>query len=263
MSTRQRPLQAVFFDWAGTTIDHGSCAPTRVFVEIFRRRGIDITIAEARGPMGRAKHEHIAAVAALPRVSALWQQRYGRTATADDVQAMYDDFLPLQKETLAHGSDVLPGIPIAIATLRQWGLKIGSTTGYTRELMAIVAPIAAYQGYVPDALVCSDDVALGRPSPLMNARCAELLGVALDATLIVDDTPVGIDAGLQAGALTVAVTRTGNSLGLSLDEVAALPADELNARLATIEAEFRRMGAHYVLPTVADLPPLVQQLQNG
>jgi phosphonoacetaldehyde hydrolase len=195
MTKIQLPLQAVLLDWAGTTVDHGSCAPTRVFVEIFRRRGIDITVAEARGPMGRAKHEHIAAVASLPRVSALWQQRYGHAPTAADVQAMYDDFLPLQKETLEHGSDVIPGIPEAINTLRQWGLKIGSSTGYTRELMEVVAPIAARQGYAPDALVCSDDVTEGRPSPMMNQRCAELLGVSLHSVLVVDDTPVGIEAG--------------------------------------------------------------------
>ena len=67
MSTR--PIKAVLLDWAGTTVDYGSRAPTQVFVEIFRRRGVEITIAEARGPMGRAKHEHIAMVAALPRVT--------------------------------------------------------------------------------------------------------------------------------------------------------------------------------------------------
>ncbi|MGV2339672.1 MAG UNVERIFIED_CONTAM: hypothetical protein LVR18_38635 [Planctomycetaceae bacterium] len=59
-------IQAVVFDWAGTTVDHGSRAPAAVFQEIFRRRGVEITAAEARGPMGRAKHEHIAIVACAP-----------------------------------------------------------------------------------------------------------------------------------------------------------------------------------------------------
>src|SRR5262245_31865133 len=103
-------LNAVLLDWAGTTVDYGSRAPTRVFMEIFRRRGVEITAAEARGPMGRAKLDHIALVAALPRVTAAWKARHGREPIERDVRAMYEDFLPLQKETLAAGSHVIPGV---------------------------------------------------------------------------------------------------------------------------------------------------------
>lgn len=250
-------VKAVILDWAGTTIDFGSRAPTQVFLEIFKRRGIEITVAEARGPMGRAKRDHIAAVTYLPRVAAEWRQRYDRSPEDADVQAMYEDFLPLQKETLARGSDVIPGIPQAIAALRARGLKIGSTTGYTRTLMEVVAPLAARGGYTPDVLVCSDDGPAGRPDPWMNRRAAELLGLEpSDPILVVDDTVVGIEAGLNAGALTLAVTQTGNALGLSAEEVAALPEAELQSQLAKIEQEFRALGAHFVLPSVAQLPTL-------
>ena len=66
-------FQAVIFDWAGTTVDYGSRAPTQAFIEIFRRRGIEITEPEARGPMGLTKRDHIAAIAALPRVARIWR----------------------------------------------------------------------------------------------------------------------------------------------------------------------------------------------
>jgi phosphonoacetaldehyde hydrolase len=45
-----KEVQAVIFDWAGTTVDYGCFAPVQAFVEIFRIRGIDITIKEAREP---------------------------------------------------------------------------------------------------------------------------------------------------------------------------------------------------------------------
>ncbi len=45
-------LKAVVFDWAGTVIDFGSFAPMGVFVEAFSRFGIEVSIAEAREPMG-------------------------------------------------------------------------------------------------------------------------------------------------------------------------------------------------------------------
>jgi len=249
------PFKAVIFDWAGTTVDYGSRAPLQVFVEIFHRRGIEITVDEARGPMGRAKRDHIATIAALPRVAALWRGLYGREPVERDVQAMYDEFLPLQKETLSRsGSEVIPGVPQAVAELRRRGLRIGSTTGYTRELMDVVAPLAARGGFSPDVIVCSDDVSAGRPAPWMNFRAAEQLGVyPMHSVVVVDDTPVGIAAGRNAGAFTVAVSETGNALGLSLSEVAALSSGELQIRLTEIERQFQAARAHFVTRSVADL----------
>lgn len=254
-------IKAVLLDWAGTTVDYGSRAPTEVFVEIFRRRGVDVTVEEARGPMGRAKHEHIAMVAHLPRVSALWEQQHGSPPTAADVLAMYHDFLPLQKQILEKGSNVIPGIPAAIDELRRLGIRIGSTTGYTRELMDVVVPIAAAQGYEPEVIVCSDEVTAGRPAPWMNLRAAELLNTYPFSNIaIVDDTPVGIEAGKRAGMITIAVSLTGNALALSEEEVGILPATELEQRLKKIETEFLTAGADYVIPSVAELPKLIGRM---
>jgi phosphonoacetaldehyde hydrolase len=262
MQTGRSELKAVIFDWAGTVVDYGSRAPTEVLIEVFRHREIEITSAEARGPMGSAKRDHIAAVAALPRVMAQWRKRFGRAPADGDVQAIYEEFLPLQKITLARkGSEVIPGVPEAVAKLRRLGLKIGTTTGYTRELMSVVSPIAARGGFSPDVIVCSDEVPAGRPAPWMNMRAAEQLGVyPMSTVVVVDDTPVGIQAGRNAGALTVAVSQTGNALGLSLAEVAALHSDELQARLSEIECRFLADGAHLVLRSVAELPERLEEL---
>ncbi len=254
-------IQAVLLDWAGTTVDYGSRAPTQVFVEIFRQRGVEITVDEARGPMGRAKHEHIAMVAALPRVTELWRQKHGAAPNAMDVKAMYEDFLPMQKEILAHGSSVIPGIPQAIDELRRQGIRIGSTTGYTRALMEIVIPIAAAEGYSPDVTVCSDEVSSGRPAPWMNTRAAELLGAfTFSQIVVVDDTPVGIEAAKNGGMIAVAVSLTGNSLGLSEAEVRQLPGSELQQRLLKISVDFREAGADYVIQSVAELPALLGRM---
>lgn len=252
-------LGAILLDWAGTTIDHGSLAPARVFVEIFRRFGIEVTDAEARGPMGKAKREHIASVLFLPRVAELWKQKKGQLPNDHDVQQLYDDFLPLQKSVLAQSSQVIEGVPEAIDWCRSRGLKIGSTTGYTRDLMAVVMPIASAGGYRPDVMFCSDDVPTGRPAPWLNFRAAEALGVyPMNRVLIVDDTPLGIRAGRNAGCWTVAVSLTGNSMGLSQKEVEALDPAARKQRLAQIEKEFLEAGAHHVLASVAELPRLLR-----
>lgn len=251
-------LQAVVLDWAGTTVDFGSCAPAQVFVAIFQQRGVKITDAESREPMGRAKREHIAAIAAMPRVAEQWAKQHGALPDDRDVQLMYDEFLPLQKEALRNGSDVIPGIAAAIEDCRRRGLKIGSSTGYTRELMSVVAPLAEQGGYRPDAIVCSDDVPAGRPAPWMNFRAAELLGTyPMSGVLVVDDTAVGIQAGAHAGCPTVAIVETGNAMGLTLEQLDALEADERQRRRVDIESMFRDAGADYVLPSVAGLPDLL------
>ncbi|MFO0820660.1 MAG: phosphonoacetaldehyde hydrolase [Pirellulales bacterium] len=256
-------VRAVILDWAGTTIDFGSRAPAAVFVEVFRRRGVEIRIAEARGPMGLAKRDHIAAITALPRVNECWRALHGQSPDDAAIEAMYRDFLPLQKATLANHVDVIPGAIDALDECRRQGIAIGSTTGYTRELMEVVMPLAERNGYRPDATVCSDDVRAGRPAPWMNFRAAELLAVyPMNSVIVVDDTLVGIDAGLHAGCWTVAVVESGNAFGLSPEQLASLSPSERSERWETAESEFRARGAHFVIPSVAALPDVVRQIQS-
>jgi phosphonoacetaldehyde hydrolase len=256
-------LRAVLFDWAGTTIDYGSRAPTEAFVEIFRRRGVDITTAEARGPMGMAKRDHLAAISRLPRVATVWRQRYGIPPAEADVNDMYHTFVPLQKEILAREVEVIPGVPEAIAECRRRGLKIGSTTGYSRELMEVVIPSATRGGFAPDVIVCADEVRAGRPAPWLNFRAAEQLDVyPMNTIVVVDDTPVGIEAGLNAGAWTVAVSETGNALGASRAERDAMEPRALQTQLETITRTFLQMGAHFVIPSAGGLPGVLDQIAH-
>lgn len=261
MSRVSERFDAIVFDWAGTTVDFGSRAPLEVFLEVFRRRGIDLTTAEVRGPMGLAKDHHIAALLELPRVREVWQGRHGGRPTAADTAAIYEEFLPLQTEILRDRTALIPGVREAIARLRELGLKIGATTGYARSLMNVVEPLAAAAGYAPEVNVCADEVEHGRPAPDMNRRVLEQLGVVDPRRAIaVDDTPLGIEAGKAIGMLTIAVTMTGNSLGLDAAEVAALPPAELARKLGVIAEEFRAAGADHSVRSVAEIPALLEKL---
>lgn len=257
-------IQAAIFDWAGTTIDYGSLAPMRVFVEIFKRRGVEIAIEEARGPMGRAKHEHIAEVCRVPRVAAKWREVHGREPDENDVRTMYDEFLPLQKSVLGDGWELIPGVIQTMANLRSRGIRIGSTTGYTRALMEVVAPRAARLGYAPDCLVCADDVTAGRPAPWMNFRAAELLAIYPPSAIVaVDDTPVGIEAARNSGMWAVGVARTGNEFGLAETDADALEEsnpEEFEIRLERAADTLRNAGAHFVIDGVAGLPTLLDTI---
>lgn len=257
-------IQAVVLDWAGTTVDYGSRAPAFVFQEIFRQRGVPITVAQAREPMGKAKRDHIHTIASMPEIAAAWREKHGSDWTEADIDQMYADFLPLQKSVLADYSQVIPGVVDMARQLQESGIKIGSSTGYTRELMDdVVIPAAKQQGYAPDCALGAEDAPIGRPAPFMLHDIARRFKVFPMWRIVkVDDTPVGIEAGRNAGCWTVGVTETGNCVGLSQEEFANLTESERTDRLADAERRLREAGAHAIVRSTADLIPVLEEFDN-
>jgi phosphonoacetaldehyde hydrolase len=248
----------VIFDWAGTMVDFGCCAPIAAFVEAFRRRGVALEAAAARADMGVAKADHVRALLARPEVAAAWEAAQGRAPGEADVGPLMEDLGPLMREAAATASQLIPGAAEAVRALRARGLKIASSTGYTREMMAPVLARAADQGYAPDHVVCADETPQGRPSPLMIYKaCAELGVWPLSRVVKVDDAEAGIAEGRAAGCFTVGVAASGNSIGLSLEAFAALGPGERLARLAKARSALMAAGADRVIDTVADLPQAI------
>ncbi|MBR0558726.1 phosphonoacetaldehyde hydrolase [Neokomagataea anthophila] len=253
-------FDAVIFDWAGTLIDFGSLAPMQAFVESFSRFNVDITIAEARIPMGMAKRPHIAALLAQPRIQTAWTQTHGAPPTDADIDAVYNDFIPRNIASAASHSTPIPGATHCLQTLREHGLKIGSTTGYTRSIMNAVLPIAAQQGVTVDHLVCAEETPSGRPSPLMLWHNLIALNIwPAQRVVKVDDTPVGIAEGLNAGTWTVGVALSGNAFGHSEADIATMSAQDFATKRQAAYDTLREAGAHCVIDTIADLPTALSQ----
>ena len=263
MNQQCQYLKAIVFDWAGTTIDHGSRAPAMVFQEIFRRRGVEITIQQAREPMGMAKRDHIAAIGAMPDVATAWESTHGRTFADEEIDLMYAEFLPLQKETLRDHCQLIHGASKAVEQCRRLGLKIGSSTGYTRELMEVVSQAAREQGYQPDCVLCAEDAPRGRPAPFLLHEAAKRMDVYPMWSIVkVDDTPVGIEAGRNAGCWTIGITRTGNGVGLSATEIDNLPPTEVQRVCDLAADQLNRAGAHFTVESVADVPELLMTIEQ-
>ena len=215
-------LKAVIFDWAGTVIDYGSLAPMGAFVETFAEFGVIISVEEARGPMGMAKRPHVAAIMRLPRIVKAWAGQHGHEPTEADIDAVYTAFVPRNISVAARYATLIPGAADVVAELKGMGIKIGSSTGYTREIMAEILPVAAQQKFEPDSLVCTGDTPDGRPTPFMLYKTLLDLKVWPAWSVIkVDDTEVGIAEGINGGAWTVGVSVSGNCFGLSHEDAAA------------------------------------------
>ena len=256
-------LKAAVFDWAGTVIDHGSQAPMGVFVKTFKQFGVDITVAEARGPMGMAKRDHIKTLMAVPRIAAAWEKAQGAAPDEAAIDRVYEVFVPMNVEAVTDYCTMIEGAVPAINRMRARGMKIGSTTGYTRSIMAKVLPLAAAQGYEPDNLVCAGDLSEARPSAMMMYRTFLDLGVWPAHTVVkVDDTGVGIGEGLNAGCWTVGVAVSGNAFGLNPAETAALTPAEFATLRDAAYADLRRSGAHYVIDSVANIDAVLDDIDG-
>jgi phosphonoacetaldehyde hydrolase len=255
-------LQAVILDWAGTTVDHGSLAPIRVLQKIFADRGIEVSDQEVRHDMGVLKKDHIRALLRLARIAGQWERCYQRAPGESEVESLFADFVPRQMECLAEYSTVIPGVSHAVERLRNRGLKIGSTTGYTRPLLDVLLPHAAQQGYRPDCALCPDDVGAGRPLPWMIYESAVRMKVyPLEAVVKIGDTISDIEEGLNAGTWAVAVVQTGNMIGLTEEEWRRLPQPERAIRLEDARRRLLTAGAHYVIDTLGDIDSVVNQIE--
>ncbi|WP_371226773.1 phosphonoacetaldehyde hydrolase [Pseudomonas sp. QE6] len=256
-----KQLQAVILDWAGTVVDFGSFAPTQIFVEAFAEFGVQVSLEEARGPMGMGKWDHIRTLCDIPAIAERYKAKFGRAPTDDDVTAIYERFMPLQIEKIAEHSALIPGALDAIAALRKQGLKIGSCSGYPAVVMEKVVALARTNGYVADHVVATDEVPNGRPHPAQALANVIALGINdVAACVKVDDTWPGILEGRSAGMWTVALTCSGNALGLTYEQYKALPADKLEQERRRIGQIFEGSRPHYLIDTIADLPAVITDI---
>ena len=261
--TDKLTLKAAILDWAGTVVDHGSRAPMGAFVHAFAEFGVRISVADARAPMGMAKWDHIRAVGQLPAVAAAWRERYGRAFSSADVDAIFAVFEPMNVASVRDHADIIPGAIAAIDALKAAGLRIGATTGYTRPIMDVLEPIAAAAGYAPELTVCAGEWPAGRPSPLMMWYAMAKMGIGpASAVVKVDDTIAGIGEGVSAGTWTVGLSLSGNMVGLSAEELAAVPAADFSVLRAKAEAELKAAGADLVIDSIADLPLAVREINQ-
>lgn len=257
-------IEAVIFDWAGTTVDYGCFAPVQAFVEVFCHFGIEPTTEEVREPMGMLKRDHIKTMLQMERIHDLWVEKYKREADEADIDKMYGMFEEKLMGILDRFTEPKPYVLEAVAELRGMGIKIGSTTGYTDEMMKIVTEGAKEAGYEPDAWFSPNAVGdAGRPYPYMIFKNMEVLGISSTANVIkVGDTVSDIKEGKNAGVLSVGVIEGSSEMALSEEEYRSLSDQEREARIEKVRETFKNAGADYVIRNMGELTSLVKEIEK-
>jgi phosphonoacetaldehyde hydrolase len=257
-------VTALVLDWSGTTADAYVIAPAVVFAEVFANQGVEISMTEARGPMGLRKDLHIKALTEEPVIRERWKAVHGRYPDQSDVDKMFVDFVPAQVTCLPKYTGLLPGVAEVTQRLQQRGLKLGVSTGFLRPMVDVLLRDAIKQGFTPDATVAGDEVEQGaRPRPFMVYRNLDLMDAwPIESVVKVDDTVGGVGEGLNAGCWAVGVSLYSNYMNINhLDEVAALGDDEIQRRLAATRDILERAGAHYVIDSIADIEPVIEDIE--
>lgn len=259
-------VKAVILDWSGTTADKYVIAPAVVFADVFEKHKVPISMKEARLPMGLRKDLHIKAITEIPEVRERWKSVYGREPNQGDVDNMFKDFVPMQLGCLHKYTTLIPGTVEAVNTLKKdFGVKIGSTTGFTRAMVDVLLEDANKQGFYPDCTVAGDEVKHGaRPKPFMVYRNLDLLDVhPIQAVVKVDDTVSGVGEALEAGCWGVGVSRYSNYMDIdSLEHEGQLSEEEIQKRWAHSRDLLIKTGAHYVIDSIADLPEVVADINS-
>jgi len=260
-------VRYVMLDCSGTVMDKYVDAPATVFVEVFKRFGVQITMPEARAPMGLRKDLHIKALTETPSVRDKWRAVRGRDPNAQDVADMFSLFVPMQLDVLKRGnySGLLPGVAEVCLDLQSRGCKIGVTTGFTRDMLDILLEGGRKQGFLPDTSVAGDEVETPRPLPYMVIKNLERMGVvnlqnAMRLTVKVDDTVSGAGEGAPM-CWRVGVSKWSNYVVDSYEQARSLSPAELNEReLAAKEKLVRESGAHYVIDDLRSLPAVIDDI---
>lgn len=257
-------IKAVFFDWAGTMVDFGSRAPVIAMQAVFEAAGVPVTEGEVRAHMGKAKREHVLGMFQDPAVQSRWMAVKGALPGPQDADDLMIGLEPAMSEAAAKASTLIPGALDVFQSLTASGIKVGSSTGYTPTMMTEVASRARAQGYDPATILCAGDTVEGRPAPFMLWQAMINLGVwPARACVAIDDAPVGIQAGREAGMWTVGLAGSGNALGLDQDSYFALSDSERRKRLEDAAKSFVAAGADVVIATVADLPAALSTIADA
>jgi len=221
--------RAVIFDVDGVLVDSGP-AHHESWRNVAARHGIDVTAERFASTFGRPSRDII---------RLLWG------AQLDDrrVQAIDDEKEAAYRELVRGRLPLMPGCRETLARLRSAGLALAVATSGPPENLALVLDEGGLRPYIA-ASVHGFDVARGKPAPDCYRLAAERLEIDPRCCLVVEDAPVGVQAGTAAGMTVVGLAAPPGDRRLldagavrtvgTLIEVEPALVDQLLARCADV-----------------------------
>nr|QBK87520.1 MAG: haloacid dehalogenase-like hydrolase [Marseillevirus LCMAC201] len=274
VSSQIRRVRSVITDISGTIGDPLVKAPAVVFVDVFKKFGVPISMEEARKPMGNEKSLHIRRITEDPAVRERWTKRYGREPTRDDVTEMFNHFVPMQLDALNTYGVPIRGAVYACQQLKAMDIYLGLTTGFNREMVDRFLLRNPELAQLLDVTVAADETVRPRPTQHMINRNVELIQALdlekpdlsnLDLVVKIDDTEMGILEAVNAGCWSIGLSRYSNLMGNFTNDVDQFEKDDpqkYNHCLIQIANQLYHVGADYVVDDITKVPKIIENINR-
>jgi phosphonatase-like hydrolase len=186
-------IKLVIFDMGGTTFEDAGQVPES-FTSVLHAHGIEVTQSAVSAVRGASKREAIRSLAAR-------QFPGDETHLAALTEQIYIDFREHLAERFTNGGvHLLPGAAETIAWLRRQGIRVALNTGFDRMITCLILRAVGWEEGTVDAVVCGEDVPLGRPAPFLIFRAMQETGTtSVHQVAVVGDTQLDLQAGWNAG----------------------------------------------------------------
>lgn len=182
---------AVIFDNDGLLLDT-EAVWTRAEEDLFKRRGLEFTLAHKREVVGTSAQA----------AGATFERQLGEPGRAAEIVAELDE---LVFEELRQGVEPMPGALALVADLRERGTPIAIASNSPARFIATALDLVGL-GDAFGAAVSGHDVPEPKPAPDVYLVACDLLGVAPEPDVVVlEDSPTGVAAGIAAGLTVIGV----------------------------------------------------------
>ena len=199
-------IRLVIYDLDGTLIDS-----TEAIVETFNR------VVEEQGELSCPRSE-IEEMIGLPLTEMF--KRVLPTGKHGGVQACWDRFIEIYADVGPKKTWILPGVPETLAHFKAAGYLQSVATTKRGDVASRLLHKLGLRGYF-DLVLGINDVAAPKPAPDIINLTLERLGVKPQEAVFIEDTTIGLEAGVRAGVHTIGVT-TGTH---DIDRLATLHPD--------------------------------------
>jgi beta-phosphoglucomutase family hydrolase len=132
------------------------------------------------------------------------------------------------------GAGLLPGVKQWLARLKADGWRQALASSAMLLNIEVILDVLDVRGYF-DAVVSAEDVKTGKPDPEVFLLASKKVGVPPRRSIVIEDSPAGLEAARRAGMRTIGVRSTHDRLEAdivvdTLEEIAADAFDKLLSR---------------------------------
>ena len=137
-------------------------------------------------------------------INVLFQRAFGKTATDDEVKELYHKKTLYFQELPKAG--IMPGAEKMLEILAKNGIKRILVTGSGQASLLDRLQRDFPSVFTRENMITSKDVTHGKPSPEPYLKGLEIAGVKPNEAIVIENAPLGIKSGADAGIFTVGVT---------------------------------------------------------